>query len=110
MTMGEDAMSNSETTQPSLGPTDGPAPSPSVPPMALLPCPWCGVTESLEVYCTHMGYDAKDNECNIHYVVCDRCGAEGPSGAFASEAEAWNAWNTRAKGSNVIDETGCRCS
>jgi hypothetical protein len=33
-TMGENTMSKSETTQPSSGPTDGPAPNPSVPPMA----------------------------------------------------------------------------
>jgi Lar family restriction alleviation protein len=65
--------------------------------IALLPCPWCGDNKSLEVYCTQMGYDANDNECNSYYVCCDRCGAEGPSGAFESEEAACNAWNNRAK-------------
>jgi Lar family restriction alleviation protein len=94
--------SGNEFDSASQGPTDGPTQKPSVPPMALLPCPWCGVTESLEVYAVHTGeFDANEDERMIHYVACDRCGAEGPGWSKQeSEAMAIDAWNTRAEGSN----------
>lgn len=70
-----------------------------------MPCPWCGVTETLEVYSMHTGrFDTNKDEVMLHFVGCERCGAEGPSIQLETEDAAWQAWDAMAKGAERLAE------
>ena len=46
------------------------------------PCPFCGKNDLWETS------NGEDN----YWVMCNKCGAEGPT---ALEKDVWDAWNTR---------------
>ena len=48
----------------------------------LLPCPWCGATETAT------------SETIWPQIMCEKCGAKSPRGCDVSEARLY--WNTRA--------------
>lgn len=87
-------MSDSDTIGSSQDPTDGSSQKPSVPAMAPLPCPFCGGKPTILDTC--------------HKIVCLNAGCDcyAESAACNSQIEAIQAWNKRAKGSNISEAAG----
>lgn len=66
--------------------------------MSLLPCPFCGVTD------TYLAKRLVRGDLGV-FVTCGACAAEGPM-SVTSSADAEAMWNTRAEGEGEAEVSG----